>query len=677
MRPLLHLGRLLPLLIALIFVWPTDVGAQTRTVELSDLAHLVDLRDPQIAPDGGSVVLVVSRPNYEDNRFEDQLVQIEIATGEQHVLTPDRQGVKHPRWSPSGDRLAFLANDKDGKAQIYVLPMRGGEARQITTAVQGVSLFAWKPDGEALAFVTEDEPEEQDGEERHNKSFEVGDNWYLADEAPMPSHLWLIAATGGDATRLTKGTDGVSRFFWVWANTLSWSPDGRFIAFTSQPRPHSGASLSTSIQVVNVATGEKRILDAEADFNHSFGPNFSPDGKYVSFLHPRGTEPGFSPDGVFVVPSAGGEARDATAAIDRNAEGPWWMPDSQSFLVLGNDGTRISLWLQPLSGAPRRLELSPVHPLAVSVGSVGELVLIGSEPQRPSEVYYMSSVDSPPKRITSFNDSLASLNLGEVASITWQGPDGFQEDGVLTYPPAFSRDRKYPLVLLIHGGPMAASTEAWGGQGILRQLMAAQGWVVFSPNYRGSNNLGSAYQRAVINDAGDGPGRDVMAGIAAVKALGFVDENRLAVSGWSYGGFMTVWLSAHYPVWKAAVAGAAVTDWFDWYNLADLNVWAGYGLGGSPWLNDNVGNYLAQSPITYAHRIRTPTLILSNTLDPRVTVTQSYKLYHALKDNGTEVKFIAYPVPGHFPRDPVHQRDVFRRWIGWIEEHLNAPSASQ
>jgi len=207
--------------------------------------------------------------------------------------------------------------------------------------------------------------------------------------------------------------------------------------------------------------------------------------------------------------------------------------------------------------------------------------------------------------------------------------------------------------------------------------MAARDWVVFSPNYRGSNNMGRKFQRAVINDAGDGPARDVMAGIAAVKARGFIDENRIAVSGWSYGGFMTTWLIAHYQGWKAAVAGAAVTDWFDWYNLSAINVWCGYGLGGSPWLNNNAQRYWQQSPISYAPNIRTPTLILSNIDDPVVTVTQSYKLYHALKDNGVPVQFIAYPVPGHLPEDPVHQQDMFQRWIDWIERHFQESHTSE
>ncbi|HKB90187.1 MAG TPA: prolyl oligopeptidase family serine peptidase, partial [Opitutaceae bacterium] len=192
------------------------------------------------------------------------------------------------------------------------------------------------------------------------------------------------------------------------------------------------------------------------------------------------------------------------------------------------------------------------------------------------------------------------------------------------------------------------------------------------PNYRGSDNEGNAFLSAIVGDSGAGPGRDVMAGVDYLKTRGFVDETRIAVSGWSYGGYMTTWLLGNYPtVWKAAVAGAAVTDLVDQYTLSDTNVRRGVALGGSPYTDDRIALYRTQSPITYASKVRTPTLILADAGDWRVTVTQSYKFYHALKDNGVETRFFAYPVPGHSPADPIRSRDVYRRWVAWLETHLN------
>jgi dipeptidyl aminopeptidase/acylaminoacyl peptidase len=264
------------------------------------------------------------------------------------------------------------------------------------------------------------------------------------------------------------------------------------------------------------------------------------------------------------------------------------------------------------------------------------------------------------------------VELGRPESVEWKS-DGFDVDGVLTYPPAYAPGKKYPMVLYIHGGPAAASLDTFS---ISAQIFAAQGWLVFEPNYRGSNNEGNAFMTAITKDAGAGPGRDVMAGIAMLEKRGIVDESKIAVSGWSYGGYMTSWLIGNYPnVWKAAVAGAPVTDLVDQYTLSDNNIQRAAGYGPSPFVGENLKSYAAQSPITYAWRMKAPTLIMSDVGDWRVTTTQAYKLFHALKDNNVPVKFVAYPVPGHSPADPIRMRDVYRRWTAWLAEYLNSGTA--
>jgi dipeptidyl aminopeptidase/acylaminoacyl peptidase len=661
------------------FAWASEgvQAAQDETLTVDDLGLEVGLSDPQISPGGRAVVLITSRPDYEENRFVRKLVMVDVESGAQRELTPERVAVGGPRWSPSGEQIAFTDVGPDGgQRQIFLLPLGGGEARQVTHAERGVQTFEWSADGAELLYTTADAPVEREGEERHNRSFEVGHNSYLAQQAPSSSHLWRIPVSsqaaagderedaGGDAggndgegERLTGGDESV--------DGIVVSPDGHTLALAMKPLPHSGAEIRTFIRLLDLNTGETRDLPLEPPV-HPEG--FSPDGRLMTFIRWRGPEPYFHPSSVFMVPVEGGEPVDLAASIDRNIGGGPLLPDGRSLLVIGTDLTAQALWHQPLEGAPTRLDLGKVHPASLPVVAAdGTVAFIGREPHRPSELYVMRAGVWGLRRLTDFNDALASKKLGKVKTITWDGPDGFTQNGVLVYPPDFEEGRRYPLVLSIHGGPMGTSTE---GFSTFHQILAAQDWLVFSPNYRGSSTQGQTFQSAVINDAGEGPGRDVMSGVEVVKALGIVDESRIAVSGWSYGGYMTAWLTAHYDGWAAAVAGAAVTDWFDWYNMADMNVWAGYGLGGSPWLNDNAMNYWRQSPMAYAHQIRTPTLILSDTGDERVTVSQSYKLYHALEDNGVEVKFVVYPVGGHFPGDPVHQRDVRRRWVEWIAEHF-------
>lgn len=242
--------------------------AESRPMSLEDLGDLVDLSEPRISPDGASVALVTSRADYDENRFTRQLVLVDVESGAIHPLTHDRPSVRQPRWSPEGDRLAFLAAGDDQKPQIFVLRLQGGEALRLTEAPEGVSSFAWRPDGEALAYVATDPKDDGDGaaapgaeaapktpDEKHNRSFEVGDNVYLADEASRPSHLWLVAADGGEAKRLTSGRGGLVTFF---GRPFGWSPDGSRIALLSQPRPHSGELIRSSLELLDVGTGRER-----------------------------------------------------------------------------------------------------------------------------------------------------------------------------------------------------------------------------------------------------------------------------------------------------------------------------------------------------------------------------------------------------------------------------------
>jgi dipeptidyl aminopeptidase/acylaminoacyl peptidase len=650
------------------------VSAQARRISLDDYEKVVTVSDPQISPDSKSIVCVVSRVDLENDRHDRELLLVDIASGSQRYLTFDRKNASSPRWSPSGSQLAFLAEvgpEKKEKAQLFILPMEGGEPRKITDAPNGVEQFAWRPNGNEIAYVTADEAPNKKEIEKHLDAFEVGDNGYLETKAPTPSHIWLISVAGGAPRRLTSGSWSLPKTLPPSspASPLSWSPDGKFLTFTRQEDPHSGDSDRRSVQILNVENGEIRKLTTHEKFE-GFGL-FSPDGSKLAYWYPRDGDRA-SENEIFVAPVSGGDGVDATRSIDRNILRAIWMPDGKSLLVGGHDGTQTALWLQPPDGPAKKLSLGDVSPswffwVDAFVGHDGAIAFAGSTPTQPSELYYMSSPNDPPRRLTNFNQQIASLNLGRSEDFQWRGPNDFREDGVVVYPPDFDKTKKYPLVLIIHGGPHAATTTQFS---FLPQLVAAKDCVVFEPNYRGSENLGNAYTHAIWNDAGDGPGRDVMAGIEALEKQGFVDESKIAVSGWSYGGYMTTWLIGHYHIWKVAMAGAAVTNMYDQYNLADFNVGERYIFKGSPYVGDNLAAYREQSPISYASQMKTPTLILSDTGDFRVTVTQSYELYHALKDNGVPVQFFAYPVSGHFPIDPVRQKDITRRWSDWVVQHL-------
>lgn len=653
-------------------LWPAQLQAQQKTFQVPDTEKIVSVSDPQISPDDKSIAYVVGHINMKEDGTDTEIVLIDIATGAKREITSGHKHASSPRWSPNGDRLAFIAAGGEGKGaapQVFVLRMDGGDAKKITDAPDGVQQFAWRPDGAMIAYVTPD-PADKKAIEAHHDVFQVGDADFL-ETAAQSSHVWLVSADGGTAKRITSGTWSLPIVFPPSppSSPLSWLPDGKSLLITRQETAEPGDGDMTTLQMLDIDSGKMKKLTSHTHLE-SAGV-LSPDGSQVAYWYNKDGDANNQVE-IFVAPSSGGDGIDVTRGIDRDIQRAIWMPDGKSLLVGGHDGTGTSLWLVTLDGNARKLNVGDVEPswffwVDAMVGPKGDVALTGSSAGHPGELYYMSSADATPRQLTNYNDWISSYVLAKVEPVEWQGPNGFHEDGILDYPPGFSKGNKYPLVLLIHGGPQASSTTDFD---VFGQLIAAQGYLVFQPNYRGSDNLGNAYQRAIYRDAGDGPGRDVMAGLAAVEKMGNVDENKIGVSGWSYGGYMTSWMIGHYHIWKAAVSGAAVNDLVQEAAISDGNREDYASMGGSPWVGDNWKIYRAESPITYASQITTPTLILCDVGDFRVPIPQSFEMYHALKDNGVTTEFYAYPVSGHFPSDPVHREDVLTRWNSWLNKYL-------
>ncbi len=286
------------------------LSGQADRLTIADLGLEVALTSPALAPDGRSVVVVSSRANYADNRFDRTLVRVDIATGAQTNLTPSRSSVGLPRWSPDGRQLAFIDASRDGGVrQLYVLPAAGGEASQVTRGKKDVAWFAWTRDGAELLYLVPDPAKEAEGEERHNKSFEVGDTSYLTREARTPTHLWRVPAAGGDATALTRGGETVDDFV--------TSPDGKTLAIRFLPQAQASAGTASVIRALDLASGKAKDLVSGFDSLQAF----SPDGRVLALGRPRGAQPGFNPSGIVLQPVAGGAAVDATPKLDRSVGG--------------------------------------------------------------------------------------------------------------------------------------------------------------------------------------------------------------------------------------------------------------------------------------------------------------------------------------------------------------------
>ena len=490
----------------------------------------------------------------------------------------------------------------------------------------------------------------------------ITDNDYLTREQPQPAHLWLVNAAGGPAARLTSGTWSV-----VKGSTPIWAPDGTKIYYQRQPDPIFAHFISQTTYVYDIASK----ASSDAGFGVDSDPKLSPDGSRLAISVPRhGTL--YLQNDVSVRNTNTGQELFNSRGVDRNVH---WYDWSGEALVLGT-ADRVSnvAWRLTGAGPAAQLALSGVGFGAdATIARDGGMAFVGLNRDRPAEIYYLPPNSAAPVRVSNENAWIANYAVARSEEFTWQTDTGMQADGVLTYPIHYVAGRKYPLVLDIHGGPVSTSTwDMTGLEGLtLVQVLAARDYFVFRPNYRGSDNMGDAFLQAIVGDMASGPGRDNLAAVAALRATGMIDESRIGVSGWSGGGLQTSWLIGHANFWRAAVMGAAVTDQYQQTVLSDINEPFNQAFFNVlPFTPQGRAAYAAESPITFVDNVKTPTLILSDTRDQRVPVSQAYFFYHALRDRGVTAQFTAFPRAGHFPTDPVGREMALRAWAGWLERWL-------
>ncbi len=671
MQPTAAKATLMKIAIAAVGFLAFSVGvasaAPARTYDLSAARQLVAVYGQQISPDGSKMLYVRQQTDFAKDGYDDVLVLYDLKSHSSRVISV-RRGLSGAQWTPNGNAIVFTAPVTKGGAtesQIFVMPMNGGDPKQITDFPHGIRSFALSPNGKTFAVLTENDNLNQAQMDKHLGVFEVGSNDYLHTSATPSVHLWLISASGDAAKRLTDGTWSAALVNPDYGGTLSWSADGKRIAIVRFPTPILGDALGATAYAVDASTGKLTKITHNSGLEGN--PTFAPVGDELSYFRPT---KGHVPNGnaLYVTRVGDGNGVDVRADIGRNVDGAVWAPNGKAVWIVGTDETRDVLWYQPLHGKAIRVNLGGRDLAGMgNASNSGAIAVSLATPNHPADLFVIAKPGATPVQITHENAYLKNYTLGRVTTLAWTN-DGFHEGGVLTYPPHYVKGKKYPLVLLIHGGPQQATTISWNSR---RELFASRGYLVLEPNYRGSSDMGDRYQAAIARDAGAGPGRDVMAGVRAAQRLGIVDNARIAVSGWSYGGYMTSWLEGHYHIWACAMEGAAVDD--DVYDY-DISFYVHDDepyFGGSPWDPKYAAIWRSgSSPIAFAQQIKTPTLILGDIGDANVPIANSFEMYRALKDNGVTVEFYAYPVGGHFPGGPARSEDVNRRWMAWLGKYL-------
>lgn len=629
--------------------------AQVPTIEQSMSMKI--LAGAAISPDAKYVVYGVTETNWEENAYVTQLWLVNLQTGERLQLTAGKKSSTGPEWSPDGKRVGFVS-DRDGKRQVYVISPTGGEAVKLTSHEQGVGSFEWSPDGKSIAF-TASEPETKEAKERKEK---YGD-FELVQQDYVHQHLWVqrVDAAGSKAEQITKGREYTVQGF-------QWSPDGQQIAFSGPRVPDLSYSDTADVYVARVSDKlVRRVVDLAGP---DTGPQWSPDGKQIAFRTAGGREFHYHANAwIGVVPAEGGTVKYVTQKFDENANLLKWTPQGIYFAAQQKTDSALFL-LNPETLAFERLTPKEWQVGSVSFdGSAHTIAFTGSRPNEFPEVYTSAATGFAPRKLTAMADQYKEFKLARREVIEWKSTDGATIEGVLIKPPDFDPQRKYPLLVVIHGGPTGVDTPVLSPDRYYPiERFVAKGALVLRPNYRGSAGYGEKFRQLNVRNLGVGDAWDVISGVDHLIAKGGVDRTRVGSMGWSQGGYISAFLTTSSDRFKAISVGAGISDWMTYYVNTDIHPFTRQYLKATPW--DDPEIYRKTSPISYIKTARTPTLIQHGDGDKRVPLPNAYELYQALQDKKVPVKLSVFKGFGHGIDKPKQQRAVLEQNYEWFSKWI-------
>ncbi|HSU61192.1 MAG TPA: S9 family peptidase [Bryobacteraceae bacterium] len=562
-------------------------------------------------------------------------------------------------WSPDSRRIAFFSNANSSQDQLFIVPVSDGKAQAMTSVEGHVMDIRWSPDGKEIGFLFAQGG--GGGGPLEAEPAAVG----VIGGSIHNQRLTVVNAAGGEIRQVTPAELNIYEY--------DWSPDGKRFAAIAAPGPADNNWWIAKLYTVDGATGQMKVLYQPPPVQQVAVPRWSPDGKQIAFIGGLMSDEGFDGGDIFAVPSAGGAVKNLTPGIHASPSGLTWRDDEKLIFTATVEGGGAISSLDIATGQTETLwkGSQAIHQDGnfpdFSLAKDGRTsAVIRSTWQQPPEVF--AGPIGEWRQLTHENTD-QQPHWGKAESVMWNSGK-YKVQGWLLYPENYDSEKRYPMVVQIHGGPANLRSAGWPNAHFDMSVMASLGYFVFFPNPRGSYGEGEAFTRANVKDFGGGDLRDVLAGVDAVLKRAPVDGNRLGITGWSYGGYMTMWTVTQTKRFRAAVAGAGIADWLSYYGENSIDQWMIPYFGASVY--DDPAVYATSSPIHYIKQVKTPTLVVVGERDGECPAPQSFEFWHALKTLGVPTELVVYAGEGHSFHKPADRKDVMRRTLAWFDRYLGS-----
>jgi dipeptidyl aminopeptidase/acylaminoacyl peptidase len=627
-----------------------------------------------ISPDGTTVAWAVQEGGGSQIRLSDA---VNPDPAKEKIVGPKSSvancGSSEPKWSPDGQWLAFVSSctaktEKPGQDQVFVWSKKTGESKELTHLVGSIDSLTWSPDGKAIGFLFVENATRSAGALAAMKPW-AG---VIGEDGVEIQRVGVVDVANGSFSQATPATLHVYEF--------SWSPDSKQLVFVAANPPGENNWWVAQLYTEGVAGGQPTsILDTTKVSGSLHGlqiavPRWSPDGSKIAFIGGLMSDQGSTGGDIYLIPSTGGEAKDVTPGRASSVAYIGWL-SPEVIAIAEHVGGNSHLTALNLNTGKDLPEANTTFPesigaggqvMSVSASNKHTIALIRSSFEKAPEVWAGPSNDM--KQISHVNDGMKPA-WGKTENIEWSN-EGFKVQGWLLYPANYDAAKKYPLLVSVHGGPSSAVTPRWPGVGYGGVPFSALGYFVFMPNPRGSYGQGEKFTQANMKDFGYGDLRDILAGMDVLEKRFPIDKDREGLTGWSYGGFMTMFGVTQTTRFKAAVAGAGISDWQSYYGENSIDQWMVPFFGKTVY--DDAKVYAKSSAIDYIKNVKTPTLVVVGDRDGECPAPQSFEFWHALRAEGVKTQLVVYPNEGHGFRAPEHRRDVLERALNWFEVEMPA-----